>query len=186
MTLSSVVWWWWLNLILWMSDLCPIERPFFLTQFDFNNDCELKRWSSFTWKGHRMNHHQKLETFWKLRLPIIVASSQFFFDRCLNFSKQNICFLRICLQDWLIIPLFKSFSARCWRPGLLTIFSISDDKLRSNVFLLLILVWEDGGKKKSRLNGDLPSKKQQVIGPIVWIGVPFMKLECQHCNESST
>ena len=59
----------WLNLILWMSDLCPIERPFFLTQFDFNNDCELKRWSSFTWKGHRMNHHQKLETFWKLRLP---------------------------------------------------------------------------------------------------------------------
>ena len=146
MTLSSVVWWWWLNLILWMSDLCPIERPFFLTQFDFNNDFELKKWSSFTWKGHRMNHHQKLETFWKLRLPIIFASSRFFFERCLNFSKQNTCFLRICLQDWLIIPqIFKSltskfqntFSARCWRPGLLTIFSILGDKLRSNFFLLL-------------------------------------------------
>ena len=45
-------------------------------------------------------------------------------------------------------------------------FSILDDKLRSNFFLLLI-VWEDGGKKKSRINGVLPSKKQQVIGLIV-------------------
>ena len=65
-----------------------------------------------------------------------IQSFLFSIERCLNFLNQKIGFCKICWQDWLICAqIFKSstckfqktFSARCWRPVLVMIFSILDD-----------------------------------------------------------
>ena len=62
------------------------------------------------------------------------------FERCWKFLMQNVGFFNNFLQDWLIwAQIFKyvtskfqkTFSARCWRPGLLIIFSISEAKFGS-------------------------------------------------------
>ena len=67
---------------------------------------------------------------------VLIQSFRLSFERCSNFLKQNIGFCKICLQDWLICAqIFKSstskfqktFSARCWRPGLLMICSIPNE-----------------------------------------------------------
>ena len=67
----------------------------------------------------------------------LIHSFWFSIERFSNFLKQNNGCCKICLQDWLICAqIFKSstskfqktFSARCWSPELLMIFSILDAK----------------------------------------------------------
>ena len=79
-------------------------------------------------------------------LITLIQSFWFSFERLLNFFNQNFGFSNICLQDWLTCAqIFKSstskfqkiFSARCWRPGLLMIFSILNDNCRSSLYYLL-------------------------------------------------
>ena len=67
-------------------------------------------------------------------LITLIHSFRFAFERPLNVFNQNLGFSKICLHDWLICAhsfkfsiskFLKTFSARCWKPGLLTILSIS-------------------------------------------------------------
>ena len=78
-------------------------------------------------------------------LRILIQSFWFSFEGFLNFFNQNNGFSKICLQDWLMsLQIFKCsvskfqkiFSARCWRPGLLIIFSIKRWYL-INLYLLV-------------------------------------------------
>ena len=71
---------------------------------------------------------------------ILIQSFWLSCERYLNFLNQNMGFFKICLQDWLICSqilksstskLQKTFSARCWRPGLLIIFSMLNAELCS-------------------------------------------------------
>ena len=73
----------------------------------------------------------------------LIHSFWFSFESPLNFLKQKSGFCKICLQEWFICAhcfrLFtskfqKTFSARCWRPGLLMIFSMLNAKLCSSVW----------------------------------------------------
>ena len=66
---------------------------------------------------------------------ILIQSFWFSVEIFSNFLNQIIGFSKICLQDWFICAQIfisltfkfkKTFSARCWRPGLFMIFSILD------------------------------------------------------------
>ena len=96
----------------------------------------------------------------QLKTVLRAKETQFFWlscERYLNFFNQNIGLSRICWQDWLTCPqIFKSskskfqktFSARCWRPGLLIIFSIFEsfdnfegsDRFRSYFWTDLVII----------------------------------------------
>ena len=90
----------------------------------------------------------------------LIQSFLFFFEKCSNFLKQNIGFCKLCLQDWLICAqIFKSstsrfqkiFSARCWSPGLVMIFSILCELMLllcnaallviRNLFAYIVILW---------------------------------------------